>query len=155
MGLEQLDPTVREFFLRQFTLYDKDKNGTIPTTDFANCLRMCGQAPLEAEIEPLLKDADPEGKGVISFDDFARPLFTCLSTPRTANELREAFRIFDPEERSTITQHEMRYILTTMGDVLSDEEVNEFLEEMKTETDIDGNLAYMDVIQKLLPDFLK
>ena len=155
MASEQFDATVREFFQRQFTLYDKDSSGTIPVADLPNCLRMCGQVPLESELEPLEHEADQEGKGVISFDDFCRALVSCMTTPRTIHDLKEAFRTFDPEERSTISQHELRYILTTMGDALTDEEVNEFAEEMKTETDIEGNFAYLDVMQKLLPEFLR
>lgn len=152
---EQFDPSVREFFQRQFNLYDKDQSGTMSVDDLASCLRMCGQVPLEAEIPALQKDADQEGKGVITFDDFCRALFISMTTPRTQHDLKEAFRAFDPDERSTITQHELRYILTTMGDKLTDEEMNEFCEEMKAECDTEGNFAYLDVIQKLLPEFLR
>lgn len=155
MASEQFDATVREFFQRQFNLYDKDQSGTIPTDELPNCLRMCGQVPLEAELEILKKDADPEGKGAIDFDDFCRCLFNCMTTPRTQHDLKEAFRAFDPDERGMIPQHEMRFILTTMGDFMTDAEMNEFMEEMASELDLDGNLAYLDVIQKLLPEFLR
>jgi calmodulin len=151
----QFDDTVREFFQRQFNLFDKDQSQTIPTEELGNCLRMCGQVPLEAEIPPLQADADPENKGAITFDDFCRALFNCMTTPRTQHDLKEAFRAFDPDERGTISQHELRYILTTMGDKLTDEEVNLFIEEMKTEVDMDGNIVYSDASQKLLPEFLR
>lgn len=152
---DQFDPTVREFFQRQFNAYDKDQSGTINIDDLANALRMCGQVPLEAEIPPLQKDADQENKGVINFDDFCRALFICMTTPRTQQDVKDAFRTFDPDERGTITQHELRYILTTLGDKLTDEEMNEFIEEMKGECDTEGNFVYTDVIQKLLPEYLR
>lgn len=155
LSIDQLEPSVREFFQRQFNLYDKDQSGTIPTEMLADCLRMCGQVPLEAEIPKLQKDADLEGKGVVTFDDFWKALQLCLLEARTQHDLKEAFRTFDPDERSTISQHEMRYILTTMGDKLTDEEMNLFIEEMKTEVDTEGNLVYLDVIQKLLPEYMR
>ena len=50
-------------------------------------------------------------------------------------ELRAAFRIFDPDKSGYISGAVLRNIVTTMGDVLTDEEVAEFI----TDADTDGS----------------
>ena len=47
-------------------------------------------------------------------------------------KLRAAFRIFDPDESGYISGAVLRNIVTTMGDVLTDEEVAEFITDADT-----------------------
>jgi calmodulin len=155
MSSEQFDAPTREFFRRQFNLYDKDGSETISLADLASALRMCGMVPLESEIPPLQGEADQQNKGTVDFEGFCRAIFICMTQARTHHELKEAFKCFDPDERGVISQQELRFFMTTMGDALTDEEMNEFAEEMKAETDVDGNFVYSDLIQKLLPEFLR
>lgn len=53
----------------------------------------------------------------------------------TEVELREAFETFDKDKNGKINAAEMRLVLTSIGDTLTDEEVNE----MMKEGDIDGD----------------
>lgn len=52
-----------------------------------------------------------------------------------SEEIREAFRVFDTEGTGFITVEKLRYIMGNLGEKMSEEEV----EEMIQEVDIDGD----------------
>ncbi|AYU80236.1 calmodulin-like protein [Leishmania donovani] len=143
------------FFRKHFDLFDRDKIGRARNEDFATLIRACGATPLEASIEDLIAIADPSHRGSFSFDDFCAALKKAFAVSISPQEVREAFQGFDPDKRGLITPHELRYFLTTLGDVLSAEEMNEFVEEMHSEMDIEGNLVVADSIYKMTPEMLR
>lgn len=48
-----------------FTLFDADGDGFITTKELGTVLRALGKSPTEAEIKAIVKDIDPDGKGVV------------------------------------------------------------------------------------------
>jgi calmodulin len=58
-----------------------------------------------------------------------------LSSRDTADEIREAFRVFDKDGNGFISVAELRHIMGNLGDKMPVEEV----EEMIHEADIDGD----------------
>jgi calmodulin len=58
-----------------------------------------------------------------------------LSSRDTADEIREAFRVFDKDGNGFISVAELRHIMGNLGDKMPKEEV----EEMIHEADIDGD----------------
>ncbi|CAJ1009950.1 putative EF-hand domain containing protein [Leishmania naiffi] len=143
------------FFRKYFDAFDRDKIGRVRNDDFATLIRACGAAPLETSIEDLRAIADPSRRGSFSFDDFCVALKKAFAESISLQEVRDAFHSFDPDKRGFISPHELRYFLTTMGDVLSAEEMNEFAEEMRTEMDIEGNLVMADCIDKMTPEMFR
>lgn len=55
-------------------------------------------------------------------------------------EIREAFKVFDKEGTGSISSAYLRHIMTTMGDRLSDDEVDEMIQE--ADMDGDGDIDY-------------
>lgn len=55
-------------------------------------------------------------------------------------EIREAFKVFDKEGSGSISSAYLRHIMTTMGDRLSDDEVDEMIQE--ADMDGDGDIDY-------------
>ena len=50
-------------------------------------------------------------------------------------ELREAFRVFDKDGNGFISGSELRHVMTTLGEKLTDDEVDEMIRE----ADLDGD----------------
>lgn len=49
-----------------FALFDKDNDGCITTPELGTVMRALGKNPTEAEVHKLIKEVDPDGKGVIN-----------------------------------------------------------------------------------------
>ena len=56
------------------------------------------------------------------------------------NDIREAFKVFDKENKGYITASELRHIMTNLGEKLSDDEADEML--MEADRDGDGQIDY-------------
>jgi calmodulin len=145
----------RAFFEAQFKLFDKEGSGHIALDDLGPALQMSGFAPSQAEIQQLKRDADVEGTGLVSFDIFLDCAFHLFQTLHTVEDLKEAFRTFDPDGRGMLSQGDIRFILSSMGEKLTDEEMNNFFVEATTELDTDGSVLYEGLAVKFLPAFLQ
>jgi hypothetical protein len=49
-----------------FALFDKDNDGCITTPELGTVMRALGKNPTEAEVHKLIKEIDPDGRGVIN-----------------------------------------------------------------------------------------
>ncbi|KEG14109.1 calmodulin [Trypanosoma grayi] len=149
------DDLTRRYLMRHYEIFDRDKVGRVPLDDLIPLVRVCGATPTEADIEPLKLEADPDGRGSMNFDGFCRAMMTAYKNMRTPQDLKEAFLGIDPDSKGLLSQHELRYILTTQGDCLSTEEMNEFVEEMRSEMDMEGNFVYTDMVYKMTPEMFR
>lgn len=61
--------------------------------------------------------------------------------PVPADELRDAFRIFDKDGNGMINAGELRHVLTNLGEKLTDEEVDEMIREADLNGDNQINYA--------------
>lgn len=143
------------FFRKHFDALDRDKIGRVRDDDLATLVRLCGAAPLESVMADLKTIADPSNRGSFGFEDFCAALKRAFSESVSPQEVRAAFQGFDSDKRGLITPHELRYFLTTMGDALTAEEMNEFVEEMRSEMDMEGNLVVADCIYKMTPEMFR
>jgi len=122
-----------------FDIFDKDGSGSIDATELPDLLRFIGQNPTNPEAEALMKDLDLDGDSNISFAEFAAAWWMREQEKADADfhaQLAIAFHVFDQDGNGKIEASELRQMLTTMGDVLSVEEVDEML--ALTDTDANG-----------------
>lgn len=57
-------------FREAFSLFDKTGSGTINATDFGVVMRSLGHNPSEGELDNMIRELDPLGKGIIDFPHF-------------------------------------------------------------------------------------
>jgi Ca2+-binding EF-hand superfamily protein len=68
----------------------------------------------------------------------------------TFADFMEAFKTFDREGQGFISMAEMRHVLQSLGERLTDAEVETILKSTETEEDLDGNVKYEDFIKKVM-----
>lgn len=142
-------PQSRVYELREvFNKFDRNRSETITSADLADALRCAGQNPSESEISRLVEVVDSEAGGKLEFKDFLMIISRVMQESRTEQDLRDAFRVFDPTGHGTVNATEMRYFLTQFADKLSDDQMNAFVTE--SDADQDGNIIYEDFIKKML-----
>ncbi len=74
-------------------------------------------------------------------------VYAAKGVSRTFQELRQAFRIFDKNGDGLIEQKELRWVTATMGQRLSDEEIEAFMRE--ADLDGDGKLNYHEFVKMM------
>jgi len=68
----------------------------------------------------------------------------------TFADYNEAFKTFDREGMGLIPSAEMRHVMTSLGERLTDADVDLIIQLTETHEDIDGNVKYADFIKKVM-----
>ncbi|KAK4323547.1 hypothetical protein Pmani_005779 [Petrolisthes manimaculis] len=127
-----------------FAIYGN--KGGIPIRDLGTALRSLGINPTNSEIKDLV--ADIGSPPSINFDTFML-LLSKDFTGESPEEIREAFGVFDKDGNGTIAASELKHVLMTMGEKLTQEEVDIIIRE----ADIDGEgfIAYEQFVNIMSP----
>lgn len=113
-----------------FAIYGK--NGQIPTSELGMALRSLGVNPTNSEVTALA--AEIGNPPTVDFNTFLKLLSKDFTPADSAEEIREAFGVFDRDGNGCISATELKHVLMTMGEKLTEDEV----EIMIREADIDG-----------------
>uniref|UniRef100_A0A0N5AGG1 EF-hand domain-containing protein n=1 Tax=Syphacia muris TaxID=451379 RepID=A0A0N5AGG1_9BILA len=120
----------------------------IAVSQVGDVLRALGQNPTDAEIRKCCAhwtDADLR----ITFEDFV-PIYQQVNKNRenhTLEEFVDGLAHFDKEGNGFINVAELRHLLTTLGERLSDEEVDQLL---SGHEDTQGNVNISDFVRAIM-----
>ncbi|KAL1969836.1 hypothetical protein VTN77DRAFT_7345 [Rasamsonia byssochlamydoides] len=129
-----------------FSLFDKRGNGRVATESLGDLLRACGQNPTLAEIRELEKSV---GGSDFDFDSFTKILNRPggFRDPGEPEEYCRGFQVFDKDLTGFIGVGQLRYILTNLGEKMTDEEVDELLKAVDTSS---GEINYTELVRTIL-----
>lgn len=115
-----------------------------------------GSKSSESELQDMINEVDADNNGTIDFpgmDDLAS-LFNHTADSSTIEfltmmarkmkdtdseeEIREAFKVFDRDNNGFISAAELRHVMTSIGEKLTDDEVDEMIRE--ADQDGDGRI---------------
>jgi len=140
---------VREVF-DLFDFWD-GRDGMVDGAKVADFLRCCGLNPTNALVE---KNGGTKklGDKQYTFEEIL-PIFKAVSDETdtgTFADFMEAFKTFDREGQGFVAAAELRHVLTSLGERLSDADVDSILKFTGTEEDLDGNIKYEEFIKKVM-----
>lgn len=72
----------------------------------------------------MINEFDVDGSGTIDFSEFCQ-MMKRINKESDTEMLREAFRVFDSDGNGYITSLEFRYLMTHVGESLSDDDVDQ------------------------------
>ncbi|VDI01081.1 Hypothetical predicted protein, partial [Mytilus galloprovincialis] len=98
-------------------------------------MRSLGQNPTDIQLKNIIDEVDADGDGTVDFHEFLTMMSKQLSSRDTAGEIREAFKVFDKDGDGFISVEELREIMGNMGEKMTEEEVDEMIQEV----DMDGD----------------
>jgi myosin light chain 6 len=134
-------------FLETFQLFDNRGDGKIQVNQVGDVLRALGQNPTEGDVKKLTHQHKPDER--ISFETFL-PIYSTISKNRshdTAEDFIEGLRHFDKDGNGYISSAELRHLLTTLGEKLTDEEVEQLL---SGHEDSQGNVHYEEFVRAVM-----
>ncbi|XP_074656958.1 uncharacterized protein LOC141910137 isoform X2 [Tubulanus polymorphus] len=120
-----------------FSLFDKNSDGTITAHEIGTVLRSLNMHPTEKDIKNMIREVDKDGNGSIEFPEFLEMMAKQKQNDMGLNEedIVTAFRMFDKDNNGKISAQELREIMSNLGEALSQTE----LEAMLHEADINGD----------------
>lgn len=145
---EFLNDERRKEFQDAFEMFDKDKDGAITAKELENAMYSLGQNPSKEEINAMIKEVDLNSDGKISLDEFITLM--CKQSPdlQTEEEVINAFRVFDKEGNGLISTAELKHIMMTIGDKMTEEEADEMIHE--ADIDDDGIINYEEFVRMMM-----
>ncbi|CAM9956570.1 unnamed protein product [Ascophyllum nodosum] len=118
-----------------FDLFDTDGSGTIDAKELKVAMRALGFEPKKEEIKKMISDIDKDGSGTIDFQEFLEMMTSKMSEKDSREEILKAFRLFDDDETGKISFRNLKRVAKELGENMTDEE----LQEMIDEADRDGD----------------
>jgi len=128
-----------------FALFDEDGNGEISVQELGKVMRSLGLAPSESELQDIMNEIDVDHDGSVDFSEFAAMMAQKVKKADSDAELREAFKIFDLDNSGTIDADELRHIMKSIGENLTDEQIEDMI--LEADKDGDGTIDYNEFVQ--------
>ena len=98
-------------------------------------MRALGFEPKKEEIRKMIAEVDKDGSGTIDFEEFLGLMTSKMCERDSKEEMLKAFRLFDDDETGKISFRNLKRVAKELGEAITDEE----LQEMIDEADLDGD----------------
>ncbi|XP_029462471.1 centrin-2 [Rhinatrema bivittatum] len=128
-----------------FDLFDTDGIGTIDVKELKVAMRALGFEPKKEEIKKMISEIDKEGSGKISFNDFLSVMTQKMADKDSKEEILKAFRLFDDDETGKISFKNLKRVAKELGENLTDEELQEMIDE--ADRDGDGEVSEQEFLR--------
>lgn len=132
-----------------FSLYDTVGDGKIESSCFGDVLRAVGENPTEAEVRKAVQEVDPQGNKRITFEEFVPVLMSFRSRrgKTTTDDFVDSLRVFDKDGSGLISSGELRHVLTSLGEKMTDEELDVLLQGLE---DNQGQVNYEEFVKTVM-----
>ena len=133
-------------FEETFNLFDTRGDKKIFVRDVGEVLRVVGTNPTEAEVRRACGTMNPDDR--INFTQFLPILQSIMKAQETPSvrEFADGFRVFDKDLSGLISSGELRHLLTSLGERMTDEEVDALFQGHE---DKDGNICYEEFVKAI------
>ena len=129
-----------------FDMFDIDKSGTLSVNEIVKIMKNFGYPIKKSEAKKMIDEIDVSGDGELDFEEFVTLMEKQTQYVDISDEelVLRAFKSFDKNNDGKITNYEFKYILTQMGQTISDEDFKLLFEQCNL--DEEGILNYEDFI---------
>merc|ERR1719316_2654416 len=134
-GKNELTEEQKQEIREAFDLFDTDGSGAIDAKELKVAMRALGFEPKKEEVKKMISDIDKDGDGTIDFDEFMMMMTAKMGEKDSREEIIKAFRLFDDDETGRISFKNLKRVAKELGETMTDEE----LQEMVDEADRDGD----------------
>lgn len=104
-----------------------------------------GQKPSENEVDAMIRKADQDGDGSIDFMEFLDVMASKMGENSFEDDLRDAFLIFDRDSNGYISKRELTFVMTSLGEHITDTAIEKMIKEV--DLDGDGRVNYEEFLR--------
>ncbi|XP_065885394.1 uncharacterized protein [Dysidea avara] len=132
-----------------FDLFDADGSGKIDAKELKVAMRALGFEPKKEEIKKMIADIDKDGTGTIDFNQFLQMMTVKMSEKDSKEEIIKAFKLFDDDDTGKISFNNLKRVAKELGENLTDEELQEMIDEADKDGDGEVNEAeFLRIMKK-------
>ena len=135
-------------FKEAFQIFDKDGDGSITTKELGTVMRSLGQNPSDEEVRQMIEEVDEDKSETIDFKEFIGLMARKMKETDAEDELLEAFKVFDRDGNGKISAHELRYVMLSSGEDLTEQDIQEMV--MEADIDGDGFIDYQEFVKIMM-----
>ena len=128
-----------------FDLFDTDGSGSIDAKELKVAMRALGFEPKKEEIQKMIADVDTDGSGQIEWEEFLKMMTQKILNRDPMEEIKKAFKLFDDDNTGKITFKNLKRVAKELGEKITDEELQEMIDE--ADRDGDGEVNEEDFIR--------
>ncbi|XP_065159911.1 uncharacterized protein [Atheta coriaria] len=128
-----------------FDLFDTEGSGKIDAKELKVAMRALGFEPKKEDIKKMVAEIEVDDAGKMSFEQFLKLMSTKMAEKDSKEEIMKAFRLFDEEEEGIITFAKLKRVATELGENITDDELQEMIDE--ADRDNDGKVTQEDFLR--------
>ena len=140
-----------EDYKEAFGLFDRVGDSKVAYNQIADLMRALGQNPTNKEVNKLLGNLSAEEMAHkrVAFEGFLPMLQFIVNSPNKAafEDYVEGLRVFDKEGNGTVMGTELRIVLQTLGEKMSEAEVDVL---MAGQEDENGSINYEAFVKHIM-----
>jgi len=119
----------RQEIKEAFDLFDTDGSGFIDGKELKVAMRALGFEPKKEEVLKMISEVDVDGSGRIAYEDFSKLMTVKIMNRDPQEEILKAFRLFASDNPAGITFKDLKRVSRELGEKMSDEELQEMIDE--------------------------
>lgn len=131
-----------------FFKFDTERTGMVAFEHVDEILRTAGRVVTDPEFKKRVKTTVPtELEKKVQFPEFVDLVQKCTRAFNAQKDLHDAFRVFDRDGHGFITTAELRHVVTTLGERMTEEEADELIRE--ADANNEGHVDYEEFIKTI------
>uniref|UniRef100_A0A8D0DID2 Myosin, light polypeptide 3, skeletal muscle n=1 Tax=Sander lucioperca TaxID=283035 RepID=A0A8D0DID2_SANLU len=137
-------------FKESFGLFDRVGDNQVAYNQVADIMRALGQNPTNKDVAKILGNPTPDDMANkrINFDAFLPMLKQVDAAPKGSYEdYVEGLRVFDKEGNGTVMGAELRIVLSTLGEKMTEAEIEAL---MTGQEDENGSIHYEAFVKHIM-----
>jgi calmodulin len=124
-----------EEYKEAFNLVDHDNDGVLTIRELDVAMRSLGYNLTNDELETMVNTKDRQEKGGITLEEFYTAMQKRTLTVQMEDGVREAFKLYDKDQDGLMTETDVKSVMKTLGETVSDEEARTMISRVDRNND--------------------